>query len=152
MADPLARHAWNAGTVLATAAIRNSACTVCTTTPCWCAHAQPTVAKDTTWSISARMGAATRAIQIFNRFLEPWRPVDHRVDRHPRQHDEIPVSGVLRDVDEALAFHRLLEHDGCQHQRVDHVGDQVERMKSEKHPYAGPIRAVVPADVQCREF
>ncbi len=84
--------------------------------------------------------------------LESGRPVDHGVDWHPAEHDEIPIAGVLRHVDEALAFERSLEHDRGQHQRIGEVGDEVERVQAEQHPHDGAVRTLVPAYVERREF
>src|SRR5205814_7811154 len=56
---------------------------------------------------------------------EPRGPIHDRVDRYPAQHDEGPVTGVLRDVDEVLALERPLEHERGEHQRVADIGDEV---------------------------
>src|SRR4051794_25797662 len=47
---------------------------------------------------------------------QPFRgKVDDQVDRYPGDHHEIPVDGILRDVDEAPALAMLRHHQGGQH-------------------------------------
>src|SRR2546421_6441944 len=100
------------------------------------------------WSARARIGAPSNANQMrIAVALEPRTPVDNRVNRHPRHHDEIPVTRIFRHVDEALALERSLEYEGGQHQAVGDIGNQIECMQSQKHPDDGPVRALVPAHI-----
>src|SRR5438128_703629 len=103
------------------------------------------------WSVSARIGATSSANQMRIDFLEARRPVDDRVNGHPSDHDEIPVTRILCDVDEALALERSLEHQRGQHQGIADIGDQIERMQAHQEPYRGSVGALVAAHVERRE-
>src|SRR5438128_2286349 len=97
------------------------------------------------WSASASMGAASSANQIRIGFLKPRRPVDDRINGHPADDDEIPITGILRHVDKALALERTFDHEGGQHQCIADIGDQIERMQPHQEPYGGSVSALVAA-------
>src|SRR3954462_13497004 len=81
-----------------------------------------------------RARRALLSTDAFHRLEHARRQVYDRINRQPRQDDEIPIKRIFADIDEAFTFERAGENQDREYYAVGKISEQMPRVQSEQHP------------------